>query len=139
MYDPKIVSYIWRGFGSIDIVKDLAPGTDREEQELFREISETRAAIEKLVRDLPPIIEAALGRGFTTQRVIETIITDGQGLAPRWNVECLVAGVQAKLNAEQKQAQEAAEKAASEARKAAIQKQIDDAKASLRAMGVDLA
>ena len=137
-YGPEIVSRIWQHYSTLDIVKDLAPGTDREERELFERISQTRSAIEQLVRDLPGIIEAALREGFTHTQVFDVITEKGEGLIPRWNLEVLIGGAQAKLDAENKDAREAAEKADAEAKKAATQKIIDDALANLRATGAQI-
>lgn len=139
MFDKEIVNYIWRGYGSLAIVKEFSPTGDRAERELLDAIAETRSAIEKLIQELPGIIEAALRTGnFTAQQIIETVMQDGQGLVPRFNVECLVSGIAAKIDKEGQTAREAAEKAAADAKKAAIHKQIDDATAALRAMGAQL-
>lgn len=138
MYDQKIVSRIWQNYSALDIIRDLAPGTDREERELEERISETRTAIEQLVRDLPGIILAALREGFTHTQVFDVITEKGEGLVPSWNLEILIGGAQAKLDAENKDDREAAEKADAEAKKAATQKIIDDALANLRAMGAQI-
>ena len=137
-YDKEIVSRIWQNYSALDIIRDLAPGTDREERELFERISETRIAIEQLVRDLPEIIEAALRKGFTQREVVDVITEKGEGLVPSWNLEVMVAGIAGKLGKENSAEREAAERAEAEAKQAAIQKTIDDALANLRAMGAQI-
>lgn len=137
-YDPKIVSLFWRGFGTLAILREFNPGTAGEEREIENAISETRTAVEKLRGDLPGIIRSALLKGFTHKQIFDTIFEKGEGLIPTWDLECLIAGVQKKLDDEGRPAREAAEKAEADARKAAIEKRISDAKQALRDMGAQL-
>jgi len=90
------------------------------------------------VRDLRGgIVEAALRKGFGKKEVLDGILSNSD-LVPRWDAEVLISGVAAKLDKETEPAREAAEKAASDARRAAIAKQIADAKEALKEYGVDL-
>ncbi len=137
----NIILLIWRGFGSLDIVSEFtrrrdAPPGDRAEREISDAVSELRTQIEELVRDLRGgIVEAALRKGFGERDVLDGILNNSD-LIPQWDLQVLVSGVKAKIDAENKPAKEAAEKAEADARKAAIQKRIDDAKAALRKMGL---
>src|SRR6267154_2595498 len=97
MYNKSIVAYVWRNFRDLEIIRDIAPGTDREEQELSTTIRETRAAIKNLTDQLPSIIETAFRRGFTAKQVFDTITEKGEGLIPPWDLDCFIAGVQKKL------------------------------------------
>ncbi len=134
----QIINLVWRGYGSLAIVKEFNPGTAGEERELSDAASTIRSEIETLVRDLRGgIVEAALRKGFGEKEVLDGILSNSD-LVPRWDAEVLISGVAAKLDEENRPAREAAEKAASEARRTAIQKQIDDARASLRAIGINL-
>jgi len=134
------ISLIWRGLNSLEvpaeIVKrfDIIPG-GRQEQQISDAISDLRSEIEDVVKGLPETIKQAMRKGFTSAQIFDGIVgvTD---LIPEFELRCKISGVAAKLEDEGRPAREAAEKAESQARKAAIQKQIDDAKAALRKMGL---
>jgi hypothetical protein len=136
MYDQRIVGLIWSGYGTLAIIRDFAPATEGEQLQLEKTIRETRSAIERLVHDLVPIIEAALREGFTRKQVFDTITEKGEGLIPTRDLEVLISKVVGKLDEESRPAREAEEKAQFQALKDAIQKQIGDANAALRAMGL---
>lgn len=135
----QIINLIWRGYGSLAIVEEFSPTGDRAERELSDAIGTIRTQIEDLVRDLRGgIVESALRGGFTTSQVLDTIKEHGQDLIPLFDLQCLIAGVQAKIDAEKQKEQDEVERVEAEARKLAIQKQIDDAKAALRASGAQI-
>ncbi len=132
----EIISLIWRGHNSIDVIKHYNPISDREYHAISNETSELRTQIEKLVADLPPIIEAVLREGkFTMTQVFDVITEKGEGLIPPFDLECLISKAQSKIDGEKQAIQDAVEKAESDARKAAAEKQVADALAALRAMG----
>ncbi len=134
------ISLIWRGLNSLEvpaeIVKrfDIIPG-GRDEQEIADAVSDLRSEIEDLVRKLPENIEGALRNGYTAAQILEGIaaITD---LIPEFELRCKISAVEEKLFDEGAPAREAAEKAASEARLAAIRKRIDDARQWLHDRGL---
>ena len=133
----KIVLLIWRGFGFIQIGRELRTldTLPSVEDEIRHAAVKIRTEVENLVKTLPGDIETALRKGFSTKQVFDGImgVTD---LIPVWNLDNFIAAAQRRIEDEGAPEREAAEKAASDARRAAIQKQIDDAKAALRKMGL---
>ncbi len=132
----KIVLLIWRGFGFIEIGRQLRTldTLPTVEDKISHAAIEIRNEVENLVETLPGDIETALRRGFTAKEVFDGImgVTD---LVPTWNLDNFIAAAQKRIDDENRPEREAAEKAASDARRAAIAKQIADAKQALRDMG----
>src|SRR5260221_2583866 len=98
MYDKNIVGRIWSKYSDLAIIRDFNPATRGEEYQLEKAIRETRAEIEKLVRDLPSIIESALREGFSTSQVFDVITEKGEGLIPPFDLECLISKAQSKID-----------------------------------------
>ncbi|SRR6266404_3991612 len=132
----QIINLIWQGYNSFDIVKEFSPLGDRAERELFDAACAFRADIEKFVKEVPGLIELGLRNGFDSRQIFDTIDEQGEGLIPRWNLDNFIAAAQKRIEDENAPVIEAAEKAASEARRAAIQQRIDNARQALRDAGL---
>ncbi len=135
----KIILLIWRGFGFIEIGRQLRTldTLPTVEDKISHAAIEIRTEVENLVKTLPSDIEAALRKGFSAKQIFDGImgVTD---LIPVWNLDNFIAAAQKRIDDENRPAREAAEKAEADARKAVIQQQIETAKANLRASGVEL-
>src|SRR5712664_1978480 len=83
----KIILLIWRGFGFIEIGRQLRTldTLPTFEDKISRAAVGIRAEVENLVKTLPGAIETALRKGFSTKQVFDGIISVTD-LIPGWNL-----------------------------------------------------
>lgn len=130
-----IADKIWQGFSLIKIAELLeyeGPMSAEHREALPSLIADVHTRIKKEVQRLPEVVEIALRKGFTPKEVFDTYQRLLPGVIAPWNLQVTIDGVAAKIAEEGERARETAEKQAAEAKRAAIQKQIEDAKATLR-------
>src|SRR5258706_9129858 len=84
----KIILLIWRGFGFIQIGRELRTldTLPSVEDEIRHAAIEIRTEIEDLVKTLPETIKQAMQKRFTPKQIFDGIIATTD-LVPTWNLD----------------------------------------------------